>query len=130
MSKINWIGSICIAGLATVLATPNLDGIPNKPRGGDYGAPRLLIEASPDAERQHLSWPKVVATERGTIVVAFIAGQSHHIGGVPAVSLSTDGGEDFSEFLVIDEFGVDRSAYHGHAAHVVVGPDAHGALVF
>ncbi|MCL4205194.1 MAG: glycoside hydrolase [Pirellulaceae bacterium] len=102
------IFSLCLAscGLAIGAAA---DAVP---AGGDYGEPRLLVASPDDAAVAHLSWPKIVTTSDGTLVLAYSAGKGHNIGGSgPAVSRSTDGGATFSRPQVLIRFPDDDARY-------------------
>ncbi len=96
--------------------------------GGDYGQPRVIVPAPKEARYQHLSWPKVIKAEDGSLVVAYIAGRKHVNGdGCPAVSISRDGGNTFSPPKVLMEF--DSSMPYQHGANLALGKAEDGALV-
>lgn len=112
--------------LATIVAV----SIPflTSANGGDYGKPQVIVPAPEDPRYQHLSWPKVVTANDGTIVVAYIAGRKHVNGdGCPAVSISRDGGTTFSKPNILKHF--DSSMQYQHGANLAMGKAADGALV-
>jgi len=58
---------------------------------------RIAVSAPSGDKHAHLSWPKVITTARGTVILGYSAGIGHNIGGSAlAVSLSKDGGRTFS----------------------------------
>ncbi len=75
------------------------------PLGGDFGEPRVVVAAPENPRYAHLSWPKVVCCNDGTLVLAYSAGRYHGGGGegCPAVSLSTDRGQTFSRPRILKE---------------------------
>lgn len=96
--------------------------------GGDFGEPRVIVPAPAEPRYQHLSWPKVIAANDGTIVTAFIAGRKHVNGdGCPAVSVSRDGGQTFSSPKILQQF--DSSMRYQHGANLALGKAADGTLV-
>ena len=96
--------------------------------GDDYGPARVIVPA-PEGDRFcHLSWPKIVKANDGSLVVAFIAGRKHVNGdGCPAVSVSTDGGKSFTSPYVLKTF--DSSMQYQHAANLAMGMAEDGAIV-
>ncbi len=109
--------------LAALLTTNGM------PVGGDYGQPRLLVPAPDDPARAHLSWPKIVATPEGTLVLAYSAGRGHNIGGSgPAVSVSTDGGTRFSAPQLLAYFPDDDDRYRD-CGNLALGVAADGAVL-
>jgi len=99
------------------------------PAGGAYGAPRLLVPAPDDPAIAHLSWPKIVGTADGTLVLAYSAGRGHNIGGSgPAVSRSTDGGKTFSAPRLLGRFPDDDPRYRD-CGNVALGVALDGAVV-
>lgn len=97
------------------------------PVGGDYGAPRVVVPAPENPRYEHLSWPKIVRTRDGALVVACIAGRDHHTGGSPAVAISTDGGQTFSPPAPLASFD-DTTEYY-HSGNLALGVAQDGALV-
>lgn len=99
------------------------------PAGGDYGEPRLLVPAPDDPSMAHLSWPKIVATADGVLVLAYSAGKGHNIGGSgPAVSRSTDGGASFSPPRLLRRFPDDDPRYRD-CGNLALGVAGDGAVV-
>ena len=89
---------------------------------------RVIVPAPKDARHQHLSWPKLVKTSDGTLVVAYIAGRKHVNGdGCPAVSVSKDGGNTFSEPKILKNF--DSSMPYQHCANLAMGVAQDGAVI-
>lgn len=83
-----------------------------EPGAGEWGKPRLLVAAPADAVWKHLSWPKMVRTAEGTLILAYSAGAGHNVGGSgPAVSLSTDGGRSFTPPRLLRRFPDDDPRY-------------------
>ncbi len=108
--------------LAIVAADP-------QPVGGDYGQPRLLVPAPATPEIAHLSWPKIVATPSGVLVLAYSAGIGHNIGGSgPAVSISTDQAATFSSPNVLAYFPDDDARYRD-CGNMALGVASDGAVV-
>lgn len=96
--------------------------------GGEYGQPKVIVPAPKDARHQHLSWPKVIKAEDGSIVVAYIAGRKHVNGdGCPAVSISRDGGATFSSPKILMNF--DSNMPYQHTANLAFGKAGDGSLV-
>ncbi len=117
--------TLCIT-FCCALAVAGADAVPI---GGDYGEPRLLVEAPDNPATRHLSWPKIVATGDGTLVLAYSAGIGHNIGGSgPAVSRSTDGGDTFSPPNVLIYFPEDDKRYRD-CGNMSLGLADDGAVV-
>lgn len=117
------IFSVTFFGLCTVAAAAE------SPAGGDYGTPRLLVSAPADPASAHLSWPKIVATPEGILVLAYSAGKGHNIGGSgPAVSRSTDGGASFSPPQLLRRFPDDDPRYRD-CGNLALGVADDGAVV-
>jgi hypothetical protein len=115
--------SLILIGTVTVL------GADLAPVGGDYGGVRLLVPAPEDPAIAHLSWPKIVATGNGTLVLAYSAGVGHNIGGSgPAVSISTDGGATFTSPNVLAYFPDDDHRYRD-CGNMALGLADDGAVV-
>ncbi len=109
--------------LAGLLATNGM------PVGGDYGEPRLLVPAPEDAAITHLSWPKIVETPDGTLVLAYSAGRGHNVGGSgPAVSVSTDGGASFSSPHLLAYFP-DEDPRYRDCGNLALGVADDGSVV-
>lgn len=96
---------------------------------GDYGEPRVIVAAPENPRFAHLSWPKVVRTKEGTLVVAYVAGRFHgtHGEGCPAVSTSTDGGKTFTPPKILKEYGPKDTYTSG--GNVALGVADDGAVV-
>lgn len=95
--------------------------------GGATG--KVVVPAPKEPRFAHLSWPKAVRVQDGTIVLAYIAGAFHgtHGGGSPAVSISTDGGRTFSPPQVLREFAKGKD--YTQSGNLALGVAADGALV-
>jgi hypothetical protein len=96
---------------------------------GDFGEPCVIVQAPDDLRFAHLSWPKVVKTSDGRLVVAYVAGRFHgtHGEGCPAVSISQDNGQTFSEPKILKEYAAtDRYTSGGNVA---MGVADDGAVV-
>ncbi len=117
---IAWKAAACLAAL---LAFSGEEG----PVGGDYGPPRVVVPAPSDARYAHLAWPKVVRTADGALVLAYVAGRAHTVGGCPAVSCSTDGGRTFSPPHVLREF--NGGTEYAHCGNVALGLAGDGGVV-
>ncbi|QDS89941.1 BNR/Asp-box repeat protein [Rosistilla ulvae] len=96
---------------------------------GDENESFRIIVPAPEGDRFcHLSWPKVVKADDGSIVVAYIAGRKHVNGdGCPAVSVSQDGGQSFTSPEVLKTF--DSTMPYQHAANLAIGKAKDGAIV-
>lgn len=94
---------------------------------GDFGTPRELVPAPADPKYKHLAWPKVVRTADGTLVLAYLAGPKHTVGGRAAVSRSTDGGRTFSPPQIVMNLTGDRASWH--SGNLALGVANDGAVV-
>jgi hypothetical protein len=95
---------------------------------GPYGTSRVLIPPPADPRYAHLSWPKLVRADDGTLVLALIAGRQHIQGdGCPTVARSLDGGKTWLPMQILQHF--DRSMRYQHAGNLALGKAADGALV-
>lgn len=104
-------------------------GADPQPLGGDYGPPRLLVPAPTAPKIAHLSWPKIVATPNGNLVLAYSAGVGHNIGGSgPAVSISTDRAATFSSPHLLAYFPDDDARYRD-CGNLALGVAGDGAVV-
>lgn len=90
---------------------------------------RIVVPPPMEPRFAHLSWNKVVRTQKGTLLLAYIAGRFHgtHGGGSPAVSRSTDGGKTFSAPQVLREFGPGKD--YSHSGNLALGVAPDGSLV-
>ena len=103
-----------------------VDGLQLRPNR--FGQPRVIVPAPKEPRYQHLAWPKVVTTDNGTIVTAYIAARKHVNGdGCPAVSVSRDGGKTFTRPDILKHF--DRSMPYQHGANLALGKAEDSALV-
>lgn len=104
-------------------------GTPPVSLAGDFGEPAVIVHAPEESRFAHLSWPKVVKTGDGALVVAYIAGRFHgtHGEGSPAISISTDGGKSFSKPNVLKQYG-PKDTYTS-AGNVAIGLAEDGAVV-
>ncbi len=77
------------------------------------GQPVRIAVSAPEGDRfAHLSWPKAVRTPRGTVLLAYSAGQGHNTGSSgPSVSRSTDGGKTFTAPHLLMRFPEDDARY-------------------
>lgn len=94
---------------------------------GDFGEPRVIVPAPEDERFAHLSWPKVVKTADGRLVVAYVAGRFHgtHGEGCPAVSISNDNGQTFSQPNILKQYAAtDRYTSGGNVAMGLAEDDA------
>ena len=67
---------------------------------GDYGAPRIVVDAPGDPAIRHLGWPKLARMQDGAISLSCVAAASHVGGrGRVATALSTDGAKTFSPLV-------------------------------
>ena len=105
-------------------ATPKAE-----PVGGDYGEPRLIVAAPENPRYAHLSWPKIVRCNDGTLVLAYSAGRYHGAGGegCPAVSISTDRGKTFSKPRILIE--ITRQGTCDNCGNLALGLASDGAVV-
>ncbi len=67
---------------------------------GNFGAPRIVVDAPGNAAACHLGWPKLARTPDGTISLSCVAA-ARHVGGrgCVATSLSTDNAKSFSPLM-------------------------------
>ncbi|WP_417736494.1 hypothetical protein [Rosistilla oblonga] len=87
---------------------------------GEGSPTRIIVPAPEDARFCHLSWPKVIKADDGSIVVAYIAGSKHVNGdGCTAVSVSNDGGNSLTSPHVLKTF--DSRMRYQHAANLAIG---------
>jgi hypothetical protein len=79
---------------------------------GEVGNAKVVV-AGPEEERvRHLSWPKIVRTANGTLVLGYSAGIGHNRGGSGlAVSVSKDDGLSFSPPKLLTYFPDDDRRY-------------------
>jgi hypothetical protein len=114
--------------VCTVLPILSL-AVPPVPLAGDFGEPGIIVAAPENPRFAHLSWPKVVRTKDGTLVVAYVAGRFHgtHGEGCPAVSVSTDGGKTFTPPKILKEYGPKDTYTSG--GNVALGLAHDGAVV-
>ncbi len=90
---------------------------------------RVAIESPDDARTAHLSWPKLIRTEQGTLIVAYSAGVGHNVGGSGvAVSRSQDDGETFTSPSVLKYFPDDDATYRD-CGNVALGQASDGSIV-
>ncbi len=117
------------ASIEAALADRGDDAAAWKARNLSGGEVRVAVPAPADARFAHLSWNKVVRTQKGTLVLACVAGTFHglHGGGCPAVARSTDGGAIFSEPEILREFGPGLD--YTCCGNVALGIAEDGALV-
>ena len=95
---------------------------------GDYGSPRIIVPAPENSRYAHLSWPKVVKADDGTLIVAYDAGREHANGeGCPAVSISGDGGKTFTPPHILMTF--DKTTTYLHSGNLALGKAEDGAVV-
>jgi hypothetical protein len=116
--------------LATLLvATAFAEDQSRSPQGRDFGSPRMIVKAPSDVRIRHLSWPKVIRAQDGTIVTAFIAGEFHgtHGGGCPAVAISVDGGKSFTPPKILKQYGPGQT--YTSAGNCALGLAPDGAVV-
>lgn len=107
-----------------------LQAVPQaEPIGGDYGEPRLIVAAPENPRYAHLSWPKIVRCNDGTLVLAYSAGRYHGGGGegCPAVSVSTDAGQTFSRPQILKE--ITRAGTYDNCGNFALGLAKDGAVV-
>lgn len=91
------------------------------------GEPPRIAVSIPDARFAHLGWPKALQLTDGTVLLAFLAGETHIAGGSPAVAISTDGGRTFSDPHILEAF--DDSKEFRHSGNLAIGVAADGAVV-
>lgn len=79
----------------------------------------IAVHAPTDDSAAHLSWPKVIRTSKGTLIMAYSAGIGHNVGGSAlAVSVSRDEGKTFTPPRELIRFPDDDERYRdcGNAA--------------
>lgn len=93
------------------------------------GHPVRMVSAPGDSKLVHLSWPKVVRTRQGTVVLGYSAGIGHNVGASGlAVSLSKDGGKSFSAPKHLIRFPDDDARYRD-CGNLALGLTGDGSLV-
>jgi len=118
-------GGLALALLVGVAAAENSIGTV----GGEGGPWRLLVQSTGEPRIAHLSWPKLVTTTDGTLILAYSAGVGHNQGGSgPAVSVSRDGGRTFSPPRLLCYFPEDDKRYKD-CGNLALGIAGDGAAV-
>ncbi|WP_145262161.1 sialidase family protein [Planctomycetes bacterium Pan216] len=91
--------------------------------------PKVVVPAPDDDAVRHLSWPKIVRADDGTLVVAYSAGVGHNRGASGlAVSRSTDQGRTFSAPELLCYYPDDDDRYRD-LGNVALGVGEDGALI-
>jgi hypothetical protein len=90
---------------------------------------RVLVSASSDCADRHLSWPKIVRTQSGALILAYSAGLGHNQGASGlAVSVSRDQGISFPVPKTLRRFPSDDARYRD-CGNLAIGIAADGAVV-
>ena len=94
-----------------------------------FGEPQVVVAPIDDDRFAHLAWPKVTRTSQETIVLAFSAGRFHgaHGEGCPAIAVSTDDGQTFSDPLIVTEFS--PSDTYTHCGNLALGVTSDNTLI-
>lgn len=93
------------------------------------GDARVIVPAAEDPRTRHLSWPKIVRTNDGVLVLAYSAGVGHNAGGSGlAVSISEDGGESFSPPKLLCYFP-DEDARYRDIGNLALGISEEGSIL-
>lgn len=91
--------------------------------------PYIAVKSPEDPRIAHLSWPKIITTKNGTIILAYSAGVGHNRGGSgPAVSTSKDGGKTFSPPKILGYFPEDDNRYRD-SGNTAIGIAEDGAVI-
>ena len=118
--------------IGTLLAGLSLSAAPLPPWAArnPAGPPvRIAVAAAEGDKYGHLSWPKVIRTGRGTVILAYSAGIGHNIGGSGvAVATSKDGGVHFGPHRLLMRFPEDDPRYRD-CGNVALGLAEDGAIL-
>ncbi|WP_234567089.1 sialidase family protein [Rhodohalobacter sp. 614A] len=91
--------------------------------------PSIVIPSPNDSRIAHLSWPKIIRTAKGNLVVAYSAGVGHNRGGSgPAVSVSRDNGKTFTPPKLLGYYPEDDERYKD-AGNFALGTASDGAII-
>ncbi len=90
---------------------------------------RIAVAAPAGSEYAHLSWPKVIRSPQGTLILGYSAGIGHNIGGSGlAVSRSTNEGRNFSAPKLLIRFPADDPRYRD-CGNLALGQADDGSLL-
>jgi hypothetical protein len=90
---------------------------------------RVAVSAPAQDQDVHLSWPKIIRSPQGTLILAYSAGIGHNIGGSGlAVSRSVDGGRNFSGPRRLIRFPDDDPRYRD-CGNLALGLADDGAIL-
>jgi hypothetical protein len=119
-----------LVSLVFFASTTSANPLPVWAAKNPAGHPVRIAVASPDQSKSaHLSWPKVVRTRQGSVVLAYSAGIGHNIGSSGlAVSRSKDGGKSFSAPKHLIRFPEDDARYRD-CGNLALGLAEDGSLV-
>ncbi len=94
-----------------------------------FGDPQVVLSPIDDDRHAHLAWPKVARTKQGTIVLTFSAGRFHgaHGEGCPAVAVSSDEGQTFSDPRIVEEFSAGDD--YTHCGNLAIGVTTDDAII-
>lgn len=112
--------------VSLALGSPSADALAPWVAANRAGPPvRIAVAPAADDAYQHLSWPKVVRTENGTVLVSYSAGIGHNHGGSGiAVARSTDGGASFAPAQILMRFPDDDPRFRDCGNHALgIAPD-------
>jgi hypothetical protein len=96
-------------------------------RGTNGEVVRIAVTPPKNPRFAHLAWPKAVRTADGVIVLGYLAGTHHGNESCPAVSISTDGGNSFTEPQVLKEFGAGQE--YTNSGNMALGIAHDGAVI-
>ncbi|MDD5708615.1 MAG: sialidase family protein [Kiritimatiellae bacterium] len=93
------------------------------------GNPKVVVPSPDNNAIRHLSWPKLVRADNGTLVLAYSAGIGHNKGASGlAVSLSEDGGRSFSPPELLCYYPKDGEPYRD-VGNLALGMGNDGAVI-
>jgi hypothetical protein len=124
------IASFLLAGVTSLGSNAvAVEALPSwAARATNSGVVQMAVAPPTDARWTHLGWPKAVRTPAGTIVLAYLAGETHAgAGSSPVVSLSTDAGRTFTPPRVLREFSANTE--YTASGNVAAGLTVENAII-
>jgi hypothetical protein len=118
---------LAIALLLTAHAAPAADLPPWAAKSPTGETIRIAVSPPSNPRFVHLAWPKAVRTADGTVILGYLAGTHHGSESCPAVSLSTDAGQTFTEPNVLREFGPGQD--YTNSGNMALGLAHDGAVL-
>ncbi|NLL84544.1 MAG: exo-alpha-sialidase [Lentisphaerae bacterium] len=89
----------------------------------------VIVPSPGDNAFRHLSWPKIVRTDNGTLVLAYSAGIGHNQGSSGlAISLSVDNGNSFSAPKLLCQYPQEGEPYLD-VGNLALGNGTDGSII-